>query len=88
MGAAALMMRLVASLTAPPFRSSLVPTFEKLHRALVLFGGSARFESPQVAATSSLGILLSRIEPILSGFHFANHCLLMQGTWMISHELL
>src|SRR5207245_2294655 len=41
-----------------PFRN-LVPTFEKLHCALVLLCGFARLERPQVAASAGLGILFA-----------------------------
>src|SRR5205823_14229607 len=45
---------------------NLVPAFEELHCALVLFRGFTRFERPQVAAPAGLGILFSGIEPILA----------------------
>src|SRR2546430_2370272 len=48
-----------------PFRN-LVPTFEKLHCALVLLCGFARLERPQVAASAGLGILFAGVQSILS----------------------
>jgi hypothetical protein len=46
---------------------------EILHFALVLFGCRTRFKRTQVAASTSAGVLLSRVKPILAGCKFTNH---------------
>ncbi len=46
---------------------------EELHRSFVSLRGRACSERPQIAAVSRLGVLLSRIEPVLPRFEFANH---------------
>jgi hypothetical protein len=49
--------------------------FEKLHGPFVLFGRFSGVEHAKILAFSSLAIEFSRIEPILTRFEFANHCL-------------
>ena len=51
--------------------------FEVLHFAFVLPGLFKTCEGAEVAASPSLSILLSRVEPKLSGLKFSNHVDLM-----------
>lgn len=51
--------------------------FEILHRPLVCFRLLARDEGSQVPALAGLGVLLSRIQPVLSRLQLANHQLLL-----------
>jgi hypothetical protein len=54
--------------------------FEKLYFPLVLFRFVPCFERPEIATTARLGISLSRVEPVLTGFQFSNHsCLVALG---------
>jgi hypothetical protein len=46
---------------------------EILHRPLMLFGRGAARKGSQVPSPPSLGNFLSRIQPVFSGFEFANH---------------
>ena len=46
---------------------------EKLHLTLVVGGGLAGRECPQVSALAGFGVHLSGIEPVLAGFEFSNH---------------
>jgi hypothetical protein len=48
-------------------------TFEKLHGTLVSLSSFSAREGAQVAALSSFGILLSRVQTVLAGFQFADH---------------
>jgi hypothetical protein len=47
--------------TTPPFRSMAL---EELNRAFVLFGRSARFERPEIAAPTRLWIGLPGVEAV------------------------
>ena len=53
-------------------RRYLMP-LEILHFTFVLFGLLERCKSAQIATLARLGALLSRVQPKLSGFEFANH---------------
>src|SRR5262245_38558829 len=44
-----------------------------LNRALVLLGLSARAERPEVSPASGLGVLLARVEAILTRRQLSNH---------------
>jgi hypothetical protein len=46
---------------------------EKLHGSFVFFRGASATERPKVPSSSTLGIDLARIQPILARFQFANH---------------
>src|SRR5207302_10823542 len=46
---------------------------EVLHRLLVLLGGGQRLDGAQVAALAGLGVLLARIEAILTALQLADH---------------
>jgi len=48
-------------------------SLEKLDFALVSCGSGEGGEGPQVPPPPGLSVFLSRVEPILSGFQFANH---------------
>src|ERR1700724_2543363 len=54
-------------------RARSAAALEVLDRLLVLLGGVERLEGAQVAAFTGLGILLSRIETILTGLQLADH---------------
>jgi hypothetical protein len=47
--------------------------FEELYRAFVFLSFGQRRKRAQVAAFASFRILLPRIQPVLSGFQFADH---------------
>jgi len=47
--------------------------FEILHRAFVSLCGFLCTECAKVAAPAGFGILLARIQAVLSGFQFLNH---------------
>src|SRR5205814_1333350 len=49
------------------------PALEELHRPLVFSGGGKRLERTQVPPLAGLGVRLARVEPIQSGFEFADH---------------
>jgi hypothetical protein len=49
---------------------------EELHLAFVLLRRLPCLEGSEITALSGLGISLSRIEPIFTGFQFPNHMLL------------
>src|SRR5258708_27535933 len=51
----------------------LTAPLEELHRALMLLRGRARLEGAEVAAPAGLGILLSRIQPVLACLQLSNH---------------
>lgn len=46
---------------------------EVLHRLFVGFGGMPAGEGSEIAALSSLGIFLARVQTVLAGLEFANH---------------
>jgi hypothetical protein len=46
---------------------------EILHGPFVLFRGGAAAKGAEIAAPAGTGIGLARIEPILTGFQFADH---------------
>jgi hypothetical protein len=48
-------------------------SLEKLNGTLVLFGTRARREGAEIPAASSLRVLFSRIEPVLSAPEADNH---------------
>jgi hypothetical protein len=58
-------------LLAPP--AGLPAAFKVLNGLLVLLGLGARWESAKIAAFAGSRIYLSRIEPVLPGFEFADH---------------
>lgn len=47
---------------------------EVLDCAFVLFGFLSSIESPEVFSFARLGILLTRIEPVLTRLQFSDHC--------------
>jgi hypothetical protein len=71
--AAFLMLRRAAAFCfALAMIAPLVP-LEELYRPFVFSGLGQRRKRPQVPALSCLWILLPRIQPVLSGFQFADH---------------
>jgi hypothetical protein len=46
---------------------------EELHCALVFLRRRARFERAEIPTLARLGILLSRVQPVLTALEFANH---------------
>jgi hypothetical protein len=46
---------------------------EILHFPLVFFGGSTASERSQIATSTSAGVLLSGVQPVLTSCQFANH---------------
>jgi hypothetical protein len=57
---------------ACPHLAPLV-AFEELYRAFVFLSFGQRRKRAQVAAFAGFRILLPRIQPVLSGFQFADH---------------
>lgn len=53
--------------------SARLVSLEVLDFTLMLLGGGAAFKGAEIAALAGFGIDLTRIEPILSRFEFANH---------------
>jgi hypothetical protein len=49
-------------------------TLEKLDGSFVLFGSLSCFEGSEVPPLARPGILLSRVEPILTRLQLSNHC--------------
>jgi hypothetical protein len=71
--AAFLMLRRAAAFCfALAMIAPLVP-LEELYRPFVFSGLGQRRKRPQVPALSCLWVLLPRIQPVLSGFQFADH---------------
>src|SRR5690348_1858496 len=52
---------------------ALSATLEELHRLLVLLRRRSRLERPEVPSLAGLGILLLRVEPVLTGFQLPDH---------------
>ena len=61
-----------APATSPSTKACSAP-LEELHRALVLLGGGAVGEGPQISPAPALGIPLARVEPILAGGELSDH---------------
>jgi hypothetical protein len=59
---------------------------EILHFTFVLLRRRARFEGAEIAATAGLRIKLSRIEPVLARFQFADHLKLLEqwSLWRVT----
>lgn len=49
------------------------PAFEKLHLALVPFGGGPRGKCAEITSLTRLGILVQRVESVLAGRQSADH---------------
>lgn len=49
-------------------------TFEVLYRSFVLFRPFPRVEGAEIFSLAGLRIYLPRIEPVLTGFQFSDHC--------------
>ena len=52
----------------------LLVMLKVLHRSLMGFGGASGFEGTEVAAFAGFDVLLSRVEPVFTGLHLADHC--------------
>ena len=52
-------------------------TLEKLDGSLVLFGSVSCFECSEIPPFARPGVLLSRVEPILTRLQLSNHCTLL-----------
>src|SRR5262249_58228871 len=54
-------------------RDLTAPALEELHRALVLLGRLPARERAEIAALAGAGVLLARIEPVLTRLQLADH---------------
>jgi hypothetical protein len=61
---------------------------EVLNRSLVRLRRASGFESAQIAALAGFWILLSRVQPVVTRFHFADHGSLFPGSDMLSSSLV
>ena len=62
-------------------RTALLMVLEVLHCLLMRLCRSSGAERPQISPLSSLGILLSRVQPVLARFQFSNHMKISANQW-------
>ena len=73
--AAFLMLRRAAEVCFDDAMGSLLVSFEKLHRALVLLGLRARTEGAEVASLAGARVAFAGIQPVFTRLEFADHIL-------------